>query len=263
MSNEIQVKSVAEFVSQISLLPSGAEYVFRGQAQNWKLLPRIARESPAIDWKFREQHVFNEFKRRAAPMLGLVGISSLELLGIAQHNGVPTRLLDWSWSALSALWFAVREPWQVDWKSDSAIYAFHLEEDDIQNQDDALWSEPFGSRGTKFFLPRHVNVRITAQEGLFSVHPFSNASKRFVELERNKKYKDRFFRFDVPRQRREEIKLQLRTLGVHAATVFPDLVGIAEFLTDKFNFKQQIINLSAAASAGVSAVADLQIRKKG
>ncbi len=235
------VKSVSEFVKEVELLGGGENFVFRGQSQPWILLPKIAREQPKADWLSVEKKLYREFKQRSVSMLGLIGFSEHELLGVAQHHGIPTRLLDWSRSALSALWFSVREPSASGWDKDSAVYCMNLEQSDFVDEE-MLFQSPFDRQKTKFFQPRHIAPRIASQEGLFSVHSFSKKAGRYVSIGGNNVFKDRIVKIGVSRECRHEIKKGLHTLGVHAATVFPDLSGIAELLTDRYDFKNRVVN---------------------
>ena len=52
----------------------------------------------------------------------------LSLMGLAQHHGLPTRLLDWSRHPLKAAWFAASEAAQSDDKSGLlCVWALSLE----------------------------------------------------------------------------------------------------------------------------------------
>ena len=69
-----------------------------------------------------EEHILRNFARYSRPHLQHA-TNEWELLVSAQHHGVPTRLLDWSYSPLVAAHFATlgdaqadRVIWQLDWK---------------------------------------------------------------------------------------------------------------------------------------------------
>src|ERR1700712_4698545 len=112
MNNDIKVieiDSLQGFLNEVQKLKDilGFEKLwFRGIADHtYGLEPSIYRKAPAA---IIEKQLLNRFKSRALPFIEDKGEKSYwEWLFIMQHYGVPTRLLDWSESALISLAFAV------------------------------------------------------------------------------------------------------------------------------------------------------------
>ncbi|MEU7821719.1 FRG domain-containing protein [Catellatospora sp. NPDC049133] len=92
--------------------PGTERMVFRGQADaNWGLVPSIYRGvDPACteDWgQFiadSERDLFREFSDKSLPHRS--SQSAWDILILAQHYGSPTRLIDWTTNAYTALYFA-------------------------------------------------------------------------------------------------------------------------------------------------------------
>lgn len=78
---------------------------FRGhQLTSYTLMPSVYRPpSPMAPY---EVAMLKRFKQDAESMEPAAVRTDWDLLFLAQHNGVPTRLLDWSENALIALYFA-------------------------------------------------------------------------------------------------------------------------------------------------------------
>jgi hypothetical protein len=81
---------------------------FRGQEnEGWPLLPSLLRPP---DRSNNEMVYVKRFKQHASPFLDQVPQHEWEWLFLMQHYDVPTRLLDWSESALVGLWFSLVAP---------------------------------------------------------------------------------------------------------------------------------------------------------
>src|SRR4029453_17816177 len=107
------INTVADLTNQLRPPARAHRSLFRGQNTDQPLFPKIARVamkngihlSKVIDI---EKRMLERFRRESVPMLpNASDLSDWELLSIARHSGLATRLMDWTANALVGLWFAV------------------------------------------------------------------------------------------------------------------------------------------------------------
>jgi hypothetical protein len=222
--------------------------IFRG-APNYcehKLRPRIGRlidGHQPYDRK-REESLHERFRQFAALHWTAPPASNWDVVALAQHHGLPTRLLDWSFNPLVAVWFAldgrfpqvpsVREPGPSGFrppKHPAVVYARPLP--DQVDAETAGYETVFDVREVLSFLPSHATRRIAVQSGVFTVHPKPDEDwddDEIVAL---------LLDFHEGTWRRATRKL-LR-FGFHRYALFPDLDGLSAYLsclyTRKFSLR--------------------------
>jgi len=84
----------------------------------------------------------------------------------------------------------------------------------------------FDLKVTYIFQPFHLDRRIVAQSAWFSIHRYAQHKDTFLPLEQHEKFAKALRRFIVPRDRFDELRQELRLLGVSQASMFPDLSGL-------------------------------------
>lgn len=222
------IRSVGEFVSRLHDTSTGRRRLFRGQNTDQPLLPRIIRLAkkkgitPA-EINDREERMLARFRRESVPMLPALLVTrklwDWELMSIAQHWGMPTRLLDWTANPLAGLWFAVSADPPNDEKH-GVVWVLEGPNEQTFDSDQNVFTLP----KTCFFQPPHLDRRIIAQSGWFSVYRHNRT--RFLPLENMKRYRNKLKRFIVPRASFHSLRQELRLLGINHASMVPDLSGL-------------------------------------
>ena len=199
---------------------------FRGQERDWNLLPKLCRPiGPQVEILAREQLLLHGFKRAAAVHLSTLPRNDWDWLALAQHHGLPTRLLDWTRNPLAALWFTVRRPPEAS--AFGVVWVFRPDAKDIIHASDAADS-PFTGRRTKVFQPYHFVRRISAQNGVFTVHSYRPDQGKFIPLNNNTQQRPRLAKLLVQADAFADMRYELHRCGIHAASLFDDLDGVAE-----------------------------------
>ncbi|MGM8225889.1 FRG domain-containing protein [Cellvibrio sp. ARAG 10.3] len=175
------------------------------------LLPSLFRHGDIDVADVREKKMMWIFKTHAKAHFDKPPQNEVEWLTIAQHHGLPTRLLDWSFSPLIACYFAVQSLSPFD----GAIYIYDVgsfkkeEEIDLANLKDIV-----------AVLPSHSTRRVTAQSGVFTIHPTSMMNLKT----------DRIKKIIIRADKKKYFLEKLFKYGVHHATVFPDLDGLSRYV---------------------------------
>jgi len=172
-----EIKEVADLLKLVkgySELPS--EMVYRGQNQDWKLLPSLFRTSKKSNLRI-ERELFKRLKLNK-PLLPSELEDSFDFLIFAQQHSMPTRLLDWTYSPLIALWFACFNK-DKNFLNDGVIYMT-----DTTSLSDARIASKYYNESENAFknhldnieqlqklIPSPLFDRLTSQIGIFTVFP--------------------------------------------------------------------------------------------
>lgn len=211
------VKTLLDHAYGIYFAEARGRWVFRGHSDiDYKLIPSVGRgQHTSKSLRKHEQSLFDIFQREARGLLATAPANEWEWLSLAQHHGLPTRLLDWTHNLLVALYFAV----EANTDTDGAILALRS----VNKASEAKRMQtPFDLTSPVKFYPNIVTPRIRAQEGLFVV-----CSAPEAPLDQSLPASWRIQMLRVPSSRKRHLRYELFRLGVHASSLFPDVDGLA------------------------------------
>ncbi len=189
--------------------------IFRGLSDsNYTLIPLIGRVnsySSSLTRKVVEKRLFVKFKESAIAFLSCTPNNDFEWLALAQHHGIPTRLMDWTYNPLVALFFAVEKERTYD----SCIYVtWH----NVQLKSSER--NPFQIHRVYRYRPPYITPRVISQASVFTVHPEIDIpfeSKNMMKI-------------IIPNRLRREFKQMLYKYGISNKVIYPGLDGICKDL---------------------------------
>ncbi|WP_257326239.1 FRG domain-containing protein [Pseudoalteromonas rhizosphaerae] len=225
------IESFEHFHKLFSGWPSQTRYYFRGVSKSYyELIPSLGRSNDVTGY-YDEQRMLREFKSQAQAYINKIPNNDWEWLALAQHHGLPTRLLDWTTNPLVALYFAVKDDIEISEQEKSNGYdgssAFYFLVYKTPPLDITVSKSPIDyvdnedGRGHGLFWPPHATPRIKAQSGVLSVQqdpsmPFS--------------YGSRLEKYIIPQHLRIKFRQILNAYGINDSSMFPDLDGLASHL---------------------------------
>jgi len=230
----VQINKLSDLIKILENLENQGNILFRGQTkESWPLLPKIARIMGGDCSLEEEKEIIKTFIKNSHPLMNTRPINELGWLAVAQHHGLPTRFLDWSLNPLVALWFSVNG--RLADRDEGVLWVYEPPGDTLINLlDSSDEPDPFDIDRTYVYFPQHDDLRIRAQSGVFTIHCRKNIHKRFVPFEDSNIYKDKFTKILIPFESFEGINNSLRQCGVHAASLMPDLDGLAAYILSKY-----------------------------
>lgn len=210
---------------------------YRGQGDcDWSLSPGLFRLTGVPS----ENSFLTRFKQSAAMLIDRHPKDSFDWMFLMQHYGVPTRLLDWTESPLTALYFAVSD--KLRESSDGALWSLKpaelnriagVNDDEILSFDDTelssysletLRQNPRNRLSPLATIATRNNPRIQAQLGVFTIHHLDHRPiESFCA-------KSEVIKYVIPKENKEDIRKELKLLGISKFTLFPELSSIGDIL---------------------------------
>jgi len=226
------------------------DFVYRGQYTDYPLetkLQRVCRHDLSL-----EESIFRNFKKYGYADLDL-NDSNWQILATGQHFGLPTRLLDWTYSPLVAAHFATVETNHYD--EDGVIYAIEMD-DSLKTLPACLKKEVEKARSQSFtisildkyaknfselesiskkpfflfFEPGSTDNRMINQYSVFSV-----CSKNNVRIDELLPKKNSMYKIIIPKEIKLEIRDKLDYINISERVILPGLDSVCSWISRRYS----------------------------
>lgn len=227
---EIKCKSwnefKAHFMNELSInsLPFEREnFLFRGQTNpDWTISSSFDRlESD----KSKHDLLISNFKKLCLKheiIPDTTDLSDEVIAAFGRHNGLPTRLLDWSESPYTSAFFAFTGIKQYKFKGKNVcIWAI--------NKKSNLFKREMGLKFVSIPAKKY-NRRMQNQFGQFtlSMHTEDSIEEYINVIEKKYNIDDALWKFLIPSKDVDIVLEDLELMGINHTTIYPDVQGCVE-----------------------------------
>lgn len=252
---ENTITTINEYVSYIEDLPSEFS-LSRGQSKDYQLYPgafRRDQEGKALYSDTDRKRFIDSFKIYAAQYLHDIDIKSdAEWLVLAQHFGVNTCLLDFTYSPLLALLFAIEDAFEFNTEAEEEnqnyavvwfLNPYELNDEALNDRTIINLSNCNFETYQKVKMPfvctaNRNNRRIAAQNGLFVY--FNDKRHPLESLDISSKVLKKVI---VPYEYTKGLLCSLYRLGLRFNSVYPELTSISKDIKLEYDIKEYINNM--------------------
>ena len=221
-----EIGDIQSYVKSVLEKSGSKEFVYRGHAsEDWELKPSIGRID-GYSLKI-EKEMFLRFKRNYYSYTNERPESDMDLLFLAQHYGLPTRLLDFTFNPMIALYFACESELEKDGK----VYVHSMDKMLLMDAD----SNPemphaidnvFSKKGARFVVPNYTDARYKNQKALFLLSDKPNQKFTFITES-----------YIIKKEGKEQILRDLAKLGYDKTLVYPLLDSLCEDIKKMYKIK--------------------------
>jgi len=243
---EIKIYKLSEYMEYVESLPNGYS-ISRGHSNStYNLLPSALRFDEAGNRKYTRQSIayfLNEFKVNSHNYLEYPWDikSDFEWMIYAQHYGLPTRLLDFTYSHIISLMFAVENAFMESEPEDGSVWFLnpmalnnkHCKQSQILTFGKESISNLDNFDGGVVVQGRKINKRITAQNGVF-VYFQDNTEP----LEKQICDDEVLRKIVIDGEAKRDIVISLYSLGIGKTQIYPELSSVVQDILIKDNIKQ-------------------------
>jgi hypothetical protein len=251
-----EARSVSAFLDSVLDIAENWEILYNTEPYIWYRGDRNGSNSllPGSYWRidYSENDPWIDFRQGAPSYLAKEPRDEWEWYFLAQHYGLPTRLLDWTESPIAALYFALHD-WDgqtnpVVWVLEPAEFnrlsvGFQYVAASAMDNLSALWlpskldmkgnewkcpttGEMFHNHNPLAIYPRRANPRIAAQRGAFTVHGIYRKSIVDIVNENPHGHSNPegvLAQIKLVEMNPDAARKQLMSLGIRHSNLFPEL----------------------------------------
>ena len=267
MVKEIHITTLEELMPLLAeqeyrpdLHRNRSSYIYRGMSDaSFKMVTSLARNCKGLQ-RTLEPAILENFAKYAILNDESVAKSVWHQMILGQHNGLPTRLLDWTHSPLVGLHFATSEEnmelmeshdcmvWRIDmtelvsllpdpYKSvvnakQSTIFSVDMLKE-VTGNSLAKYDEDMKDQAMVIIEPPSMNPRIINQYSFFSVVPMDIVNiEEFLE-----KRTKHTVKYVIDASLRWRVRDMLDTLNISERIVYPGLDGLSKWIARHYYVK--------------------------